>query len=284
MSLRRNQNRLIREHTLRVPIGRWSFCSVCLIAVFMLGCGTTIKRSGTEQLLLSDAVDQAIAEIDFRPLAGRKVYLDPTFVEQIRGAVFVNAPYIISSFRQQMVAAGCLLQDDLQKADVILEARVGALGADGHEITYGLPRSTVLSEVSSALPNTPALPVIPELSVARVESHEGIAKLVVFAYERESGRSIWQSGIARSETGSHNTWVFGAGPFQKGTVHEGVRFAGRTLKSGNAGGQDSQPLVSYFSQHDFTAEQDQAAEQRSAERDSERVDVADAADESADLQ
>jgi hypothetical protein len=44
------------------------------------GCGTTNQRTGTEQMLMSDAVDMSISRIDFRPLAGQRAYLDTTYI------------------------------------------------------------------------------------------------------------------------------------------------------------------------------------------------------------
>lgn len=51
--------------------------TACLTAGFALcvsGCGTTrwsdSKRTATEQMLVSDAVERAVGAIDMRPLAG----------------------------------------------------------------------------------------------------------------------------------------------------------------------------------------------------------------------
>src|SRR5690606_5395103 len=48
-----------------------ALCGVLL--VIAAGCGTTRDKLATEQLLLSDAVDRAVARIDFSPLKGEKV-------------------------------------------------------------------------------------------------------------------------------------------------------------------------------------------------------------------
>jgi hypothetical protein len=197
---------------------------------FFAGCGSTLARNGNEQLLLSDAVDMAVAQLDFSQLTGQRVFLDSSYLQTIKGEGFVNAPYIISSLRQQLTASHCLLQDNRDEADIIVEPRVGALGANGHEIIYGLPRNNLLNSAADILPNTPRLPAVPEISLARVDAHSGIAKVMVFAYERETREPIWQSGVARAESTSRSSWIMGAGPFQKGTVHNGTRFAGAGLK------------------------------------------------------
>lgn len=202
---------------------------IALMAILALGgCGTTTSRIATEQLLMSDAVDQAISQIDFHPLSGEKVFLDTLYLHSVKGIGFVNSEYIISSLRHQLTAAQCLIQDTRETADIIVEPRVGALGTDGHEVVYGIPQSGSITTAASILSNSP-LPTIPELSIGKSNAQSGIAKVIVFAYDRETRRPVWQSGIAKAESTSSNTWYLGAGPFQKGSIYEGMRFAGQKL-------------------------------------------------------
>ncbi len=205
--------------------------ATALLLMVMSGCGTTTNRMATEQLLLSDAVDMAIDQLDFSHIAGQSVYLDTTYLRPIRGVGFVNADYVISSLRQQLIAARCKLVDDQNQAEVVVEPRMGALGTDANEIVYGIPKQQTgqLSTAAAALGQTPVIPPLPELSVARVDAQQGVAKLMVFAYDRETRRPIWQSGVAKAESTARNRWWFGAGPFQKGTIYEGTRFAGSKL-------------------------------------------------------
>ncbi|MDE0936685.1 MAG: hypothetical protein OSA89_12270 [Mariniblastus sp.] len=206
-------------------LGFWAL-PLCLVA--LVGCGTTTTRTATEQLLMSDAVDQAISQIDFQSLRGQKVFLDTLYLHSVKGVGFVNSEYIISSLRQQLTASSCLIQDTRESADIIVEPRVGALGTDGHEVVYGIPQAGTLTSAASMFSNSP-LPALPELSFGKSNAQSGIAKVIVFAYDRESRTPIWQSGIAKAESTSSNTWYLGAGPFQKGTIYEGMRFAGQKL-------------------------------------------------------
>ena len=226
-----------------------------LLVVFMVvgvlgGCGTTTQRTATEQLLMSDAVDTAISKIDFSSLDGRKVYLDTIYLNQVPGIGFVNSSYIISAIRQQMTASGCLLQDSKQDSEIVVEARAGTLGTDGHEITYGVPQTSALSSAASLVSSSAAVPVLPELSLGRLDFQAGVAKIALFAYEKETKQPVWQSGIARAESSSRNTWILGAGPFQGGTIHGGVKFAGSRvakIKRNDPSAID----ISYFAQHVF---------------------------------
>ncbi len=211
--------------------GSWK--PVCLVALFVViggGCGSTKSRTATEQLLTSNAVDQAVSYIDFRPLAGRTVYFDTAYIQQVKSVGFVNAEYIISSLRQQIMAAGCRLQEKKEDAEFIIEARVGALGADSHEVTYGIPANNALSTAAEVVtPAAPPLPAIPELSVAKRDDQRAAAKIAVFAYHRESRQALWQSGISKSSSTAKDVWLLGVGPFQRGTIYGGTEFAGSKL-------------------------------------------------------
>jgi hypothetical protein len=191
-----------------------------------VGCGTTKTQKATEQLLLSDAVDKSVASLDFQVLAGQAVYLDTQFLSSLKTNSLVGTHYLESSLRQQLLAAGCLLQESENDAAYIVEPRVGALGTDGHNLTVGIPASHALNSASSLVTEGPSLPIFPEIALVRRENQKAAAKLAVFAYHRETRKPIWQSGIAQSQATSTNTWVMGAGPFQRGTIHDGTQFAG----------------------------------------------------------
>ncbi len=178
---------------------------------------------------MSDAVDATVAKLDFAPLSGRRVYLDATYIKTQKSPLLIDSDYVISSIRQQMVGAGVFLVESRDEADLIAEARMGALGLDGHNVTYGMPASNTLASASSVFTNAPLLPALPEISFARREAKTGAAKLAVFAYERETRQPYWQSGIAKSSSSAQDTWILGAGPWQRGTIYDGTRFAGRDL-------------------------------------------------------
>ena len=182
---------------------------------------------------MSDAVDRSVEHIDFRPLSGQKVYLDNSYLRHVKGDGFVNSEYVTSSLRQQIFAAGCLVQDTPQDADIIIEARLGVLGADDHRVTFGFPETNAISSAISLIPNTPNLPAIPEIALARRDAREASAKLVAFAYHRETRRAVWQSGVTHSQSTARDTWVLGVGPFQAGSIREDTKLAGSDVHFGD---------------------------------------------------
>ncbi len=219
------------------------------------GCGTTKQRTATEQLLMSDAVDRTIAQIDFRPLARQTVFLDTQYIKNVKGNGFVNAEYVISALRQQMTAAGCLLEDEREKADFVVEGRMGTLGTDGHEVTYGVPANTGLANAAALVSNAPTIPLIPEISVAKKEDMMGAAKIALFAFHRETRQPVWQSGVAIATNNAKDVWICGAGPFQFGTIYEGTQFAGTPLEiplvRNDSEADEAEQAVSYYDEVDF---------------------------------
>jgi hypothetical protein len=207
----------------------WTVGACLLGLILSSGCGSLQRDTATEQLLMSDAVDSAICQIDFSPISGRTVFLDTTFLNPGRVGPaannLVNADYVISSIRQQMIGSGVRLVEDRNQADLVCEARLGALGTDGHSVSYGIPQNGMLSAAGSVAGGAP-LPNIPELSIAKREVRQGAAKVAVFAYTREDRQPVWQSGMSQANSSARDTWILGAGPFQRGTIYKGTRFAG----------------------------------------------------------
>jgi hypothetical protein len=193
---------------------------VCLLA----GCGTTkmtdSPRAASEMLLVSQAVDYAVAKLDFSPLAGQTVFLDTSPLEKD----VVDKGYLISTVKQQLLAHGVLLQEERWRAVYVVELRSGALGTDRHSVMLGTPAVTLPSAV-------PGLPItsIPEVALAKKSDQRGVAKIGVFAYNRITGRAVWQSGTVESNSRLQDTWVFGAGPFTRGTIRKRTELAGEPL-------------------------------------------------------
>ena len=196
---------------------------LCLV-LLLAGCGTTkmtdSPRAATEMLLTSQAIDYSVAKLDFTPLAGQPVFLDTSALEKD----VVDKGYLISTVRQQLLAHGALLQEDRWRAVYVVELRAGALGTDRHSVMVGTPAVTLPSVV-------PGLPLtsIPEIALVKKNDQRGVAKIGVFAYNRVTGRAVWQSGTVESNSQLKDTWVFGAGPFTRGTIRQRTEIAGEPL-------------------------------------------------------
>ena len=225
--------------------------SACFVVV-VAGCGTTrtsnSQRTATEQLLISDAIDRSVESLDFSRLAGETVYFDHSRLMEV-----LDDDYLISSFRQHILASGCILKDVREEATYVVEPRVGAVGTDNDELLFGLPATNVPQvTLLAALP-----PAIPEVPIAKRHNQRGVAKIAVFAYHRETGQAVWQSGTAIRESTSTDIWVFGAGPFKRGSIYKRSSIAGKLFPRGkiaNGDGQaaeDAQSLVKINSEATF---------------------------------
>lgn len=227
--------------TTRTPGTRWLVrdgLGLALAGILLLsGCGTTIQATATDQLVASDAVDRSVSQIDFTPLTGQKVFLDTSYIQGPKtpiGIGFVNPEYVISAVRQQMMAAGLELMETRDNADFIVEARLGVLGGDSHELVYGIPSGSGIGSAAStavaASTSVPILPSLPELAFAKRKDHLAAVKVAAFAYHRESRERAWQSGVSVGKSSAHDYWILGAGPFQRGDIHEGVQLGGKLTR------------------------------------------------------
>lgn len=211
----------------------------CLTAVWLcalVGCGTTrwsdTSRTATEQMLISDAVDRAISQIDFSALAGNDVYLENKYI-----ATYVDEKYIISTMRQHMLASGCVIKDKPEDASLVVEIRAGAVGTNRQDLLFGIPQTNL--PVGGLMPLAPSS--VPEIPLMKRTGQQGVCKIAVFAFDRLSGHPVWQSGTRQVASKAKDSWFFGIGPFQRGTIYEGTKFAGDRFSVPLAKKKNEQP-------------------------------------------
>jgi hypothetical protein len=168
---------------------------VSLQVLALCGCasvGTKItgsSRAGAEQVLLTGTADQAIDCVDFGPLAGAAVFLDPSNVSAL------DSGWIIFALRRAMARQGVRLVDAKKDAQVVVEAAVGAYGTDEVDCRLGLP---------GALPLFGPLPLVPaatERALIRKNNQDAVVKLALTGFDAKQRYLIWESGtILRSQT------------------------------------------------------------------------------------
>jgi len=183
---------------------------VSLIAVCFLGCASMKEsdtaRTGLEQLLISNAVDQSLAKVDFKPVAGAKVHLKSDFLD------CVDKNYILHSTKSKLLANQCTMVDKPEEADVVMEIASGGVGTDRTDLTVGSP------EIPLGLMGS-----IPKISVYERKKAMGTAKLAIIATDTKSKQPVINSGysLARSD---HQHWtMMGAGPVLSGTVADQLK-------------------------------------------------------------
>lgn len=161
---------------------------VLSLAIVLGGCATAREsypsRTATEQLLISQAADDAAYQLKLDIPKTRKCFLDTTNFDG------VDAKYAVSAIRQNLLEQGIALMETRDLADTIIEIRAGALSIDskGREILIpGIPFERLL-------------PVAPVNSVNKwaQKTDEGIAKVSAFAYDKASGKLLT---VAHTVTG-----------------------------------------------------------------------------------
>lgn len=200
--------------------------TVCvgLACVMQAGCGTTrmsdTLRTGTEQMLLSAAIDRSINEMDFEALQGKDVYFDPQYLRGVS-----DEGYIVSSIRQRLLAEGVFLKSTRDEATYVVEARAGAVGTNRQDVLVGVPQTSLpAGALATGVPS-----VIPEIPLAKKTHQKGVAKIAIFAYNQTTGQALWQSGATPITADARDTWVLGTGPFQRGSIYNGSNFMGQRV-------------------------------------------------------
>lgn len=195
--------------------------SCAFLAMSYCGCGTTrisdTLRTGTEQLLLSNAIERAVNDMDFSILEGKDVYFDPQYLKGVS-----DEGYIISSMRQRLLAEGALLRATRDEAAYVVEARAGTVGTNRQDVLIGVPQVTL--PTGAIMAGAPS--AIPEIPFAKKTQQRGIVKLAAFAYNQDTGQAVWQSGTYPITADARDTWILGTGPFQRGSIYAGTNFAG----------------------------------------------------------
>jgi len=181
-----------------------------VVAFLVSGCTTTrttdTARTGMEQLLISNAIDQTLSKVALPPVTGRKVFVDDKYLEA------VDKGYILGSLRQRLMSNGAQVVDAKEGSDMTVEVFSGGVGTDNVESYVGVPGLTV-----------PGMPVeIPEVRVYEKKSQFGTAKLGLVAYATTTGEMLYDSGRSLARADDSRWSIMGVGPFQEGSVREEV--------------------------------------------------------------
>ena len=224
---------------MRVEIVQNKIASIkCLLVItcvlFVFGCGTTkwsdTSRTGTEQLLISNAIDRVVDKIDFSPMRNKKCYLNTSAIQQT-----TDRDYLAMAIRQHMAAEGAILASNEADADYVVEVRAGAVGTDRDDLLIGMPATTL-----PALPgSTYSATSIPEIPFIKRTRQRGVAKVALFAYNKATGKPVWASGNNQGESTARNLWFAGAGPLTRGTIYSETTFAGNPIPIWTQSNSDS---------------------------------------------
>jgi len=168
--------------------------TVALGGLFFCGCVQTRqsepKRTAVEELLISRAADHALATADLGLLKDRKVFLEEKYYES------TDKLYALGAVRDFMSLAGALLVDDKKDADLIVEARSGALSIDSGESLVGFPEMPVPIPFSGTFRS-------PEVPFYKADRQYSVAKLALFAYDAKTRKHVFSTGTLIGNSHHH---------------------------------------------------------------------------------
>jgi hypothetical protein len=148
-------------------------------ALSILGCSyqryhTETPRSATEQLLLSGAVQRAVAKLEWPDIAGRPVTVETVSLNDS------DAPYLnaVAEARARKLGARVVQRDE---AEMVLVVLAGSLGTASRQATFGVP----------SLP-TPFGVTTPELPIVSALKQRGYVGLRLVAYD-PAGKHVAES-------------------------------------------------------------------------------------------
>lgn len=156
------------------------------------GCATIRvtdpARTATEQFLMSQAITQAISQLNLDSLRDRKIWIDAAYLTgteqfttqgELRQRIFSTPEqaFATAELREKLLIGGARLVQDKKDAEIIVEVRSGAIGVDRLENLIGIPAG-VLQGV-----NGPGgLPLVtPELALYKNTRQRSFASIAFVA-------------------------------------------------------------------------------------------------------
>lgn len=158
--------------------------------LLVTGCSATTPPPGgrlaaSQQLLASEAVDRALAQVDWPDFRGRTVFVDIG-----SPAADDERHYLESAVTAAVAEHGGKVTSDLKTADYSVTVLGKAVGVDEDRTFFGIPA------LQSSL-----LPVgLPEIAIYRASEQKGVAKLETVVAGRSHGGHVVRSAPVESET------------------------------------------------------------------------------------
>lgn len=149
----------------------------CLLSACSTQRETEPARTATEQLLFSTAAERAADKLALTLVPGAKVFVDPAYVEG------TDSKYLMSTLRDRVLRRGGQLVEAKDKAEVVVEPRVGAISVDRDKTLVGIPELKIPVPLAGPVET-------PEIALFKSESRQGVIKVATTTYDAKSGALI----------------------------------------------------------------------------------------------
>ena|SRR5262245_33035321 len=156
-------------------------CVLLSASIVLSACSTVREtqpaRTADEQLLISSAVDHALAGLKLDIPHGTKIWVD---AENFEG---FDQKYAVSAIHDFLLHRGAYLVADRGAADTVVEIRAGALSTNSDDLLIGIPSMALPVPMAGAMGT-------PELSLLKRSEDQGVAKLGITAYDAQTGALV----------------------------------------------------------------------------------------------
>ncbi|MBX3365343.1 MAG: hypothetical protein KF866_11345 [Phycisphaeraceae bacterium] len=187
---------------------------VCLLTA-AAGCAssrvTDPARTATEQFLLSQAAAEAVRQLSFDVLRGRRVFVDATYFAASEQA------FVLGEVRAKLLLSGVQIARDINDAQVVLEVRSGGVGIDRDDYLLGLPNLQIAASQTFGVEGGVPL-LTPELAIIKNQYQMGVASVSYVAYWTKTGEIVAASGPFIGRAYNDDWWFFGVGPRARGDI------------------------------------------------------------------
>ena len=162
------------------------FVAALFVTLSMLAGCTTARQSNTartarEQLLISNAVDQALSKVDFASFQGQRVLVDEKYLD------CTDKGYVVGSIRHRLMMNGASIATKPEEADVVMEVRSGGVGTDDADSYLGIPQIVL-----------PGMLTLPEVKLVTRNRQSALAKIGLVAYDAKNHQLLGAGGVSSS--------------------------------------------------------------------------------------
>ena len=170
-----------------------------VVAVFFAGCTdpsiTNTGRNAVQEMLLANAVERGLDQMDFRPLADKKVVLDYVYL-----APQTYKEYFQACAETCLYTSGATIVNKAEEADYIVRLYVGTLATENTSWNIGTP------ELPVPIPDTSLNIAIPQLSLIKRITRNGVARFSALVLDAKTRKPflVYREINAMSQ---YNNWI-----------------------------------------------------------------------------
>ena len=176
-----------------------------VVAVYFAGCTdpsiTNTGRNAVQEMLLANAVERGLDQMDFRPLADKKVVLDYVYL-----APQTYKEYFQACAETCLYTSGATIVNKAEEADYIVRLYVGTLATESTSWNIGTP------ELPVPIPDTSLNVAIPELPLFQKMTRSGYGKFSFNVLESKTRKPVKVMGDIIAKT-SYINWFICLLPF-----------------------------------------------------------------------